>query len=137
MARFQRTKPLTVPGKGRASADPPARQPQSAVIKNGNESIQILDTGPIEEVEIRNIASRDGGETAPAVDFDDLEEQKNIGPKVHRYTVIRGGRVQTQVNGPRTVIQVGKPIDDLNFDIQLMKRQGIQLEEVTDLEATG
>lgn len=128
------TAPAPIQSRSNRAVPPP---PQS--IQSGNERIQVLDSGPIEEEEIRDIASRDGAYMAPAVDFDDLEEQAQIGPPVHRYEVINGGRVQTQRNGQRTVVIAGKVCDDLNFDIALMRQQGIKFRDVTDepLASTG
>ena len=123
----------------RAPQPAAARAPQSQTAKNGQEQITTLSTSPIEEVDITDIASRDGGETEPAVDFADLEAQRDIGPPVKYYVVTRGGRVQTNSQGQRATIQSGKRLDDLNFDIPLMLRQGIEVREDTgeSLDAVG
>ncbi len=128
-------KPLRSTGAP-ARAAQPAPGPKPQVETKGNETITTLSNAEIEEVDITSIRERDGGETEPAVDFADLEEQAAIGPKVRTYIVTRGGRVQTQTNGQRTLVHAGKPLDDLNFDIALMRRQGIEFEE-TNLDQTG
>lgn len=75
-----------------------------------------------------DLAQADGTEKPPAVDYEDIEE--NPGPPVLRYRVVKGGRVQTQRNGQRTLVNAGKELDGLNFDIALMRTQGIEFEEI-------
>ncbi len=75
-----------------------------------------------------DLAAADGTEKPPAVDYDELEE--NPGPPVKRFRVLKGGRVQTQRNGQRTLVNTGKELDELNFDIQLMRQQGVEFEEI-------
>ncbi len=137
MSRHRR--PLIQQSQPRPNVPAP-RVPQSATVTKGTETITTLANGDIEEVTLDDIASRDGGECEPAVDFDDLAEQAKIGPPVKHYIVTRGGRVQTNANGQRATISQGKQLDDLNFDIQLMRRQGIEMREVQagdSLDPTG
>lgn len=47
-------------------------------------------------------------------------------PPVKKYVVVKGGNVM--VNGNRTRIAEGKIIDELNYDIAHIQRQGIRLQ---------
>jgi hypothetical protein len=112
------------------------------IAKNANqkkhEKVEVLDSGPPpgdeEAVGPDEIMGRDGMQNAPAVDFATIEQEAKLGPPVKRYRVLKGGSVQTSPNSNRTFVKAGKEIDELNFDIRLMKQQGIELEE---LSATG
>ncbi len=66
----------------------------------------------------------------PAVDLRTVDNQAKHGPKVTRYRALNEKRVQTQRNGTRTLINVGKEFDSLNYDITLMQSQGLKMEEV-------
>ena len=59
-----------------AKAAAPRGRAAPKEIENGNERIQVLSNADMEEIDVRTIGTRDGGETDPAVDFDDLEAQQ-------------------------------------------------------------
>lgn len=109
-----------------------------ATVQNGEEETTTLENDPsvLSDANLINPAhlNTDGQERPPAVDLDELAD--NPGPPVKRYRVIRGGRVQTSKNGLRTTLNEGKEIDANNYDIGLLKSQGVKLEEIS-LEATG
>lgn len=102
--------------------------------RKSDEKVEVLDDSPPptddETIGPDEIRGRDGTLNPPAVDLDTIEQEAQLGPPVKRYRVIKGGRVQTQQNGNRTMVIPGKEIDELNFDIRLMKQQGIELEEL-------
>lgn len=136
MTRTSRTAPAT-PSKPTAPPNAIAapRRSQNAHLggKNAdNEEITTLENDPsvlgddnmIDPSQLRT----DGQLKPPAVDYDDLVE--NPGPPVKRYVVVKGGRVQTSMNGLRTQLNEGKELDALNYDIELLKRQGVKLEEL-------
>lgn len=50
-----------------------------------------------------------------------------------RYRVLNGGQVL--YNNCRTAIRAGKEITDTQFDIELLRRQGIRLEEIVEAPA--
>lgn len=77
-----------------------------------------------------DLAAADGTEKPPAFDPEELED--NPGPPVRRFRVLKGGRVQTQRNGQRTFVNTGKELDELNFDIALMRQQGVEFEEIAN-----
>jgi hypothetical protein len=52
------------------------------------------------------------------------------GPRQRRWRVVNGGFVM--FSGCRTAIKAGKEVDDRNYDIPALRRQGIRLEEVVD-----
>ena len=121
--------------RGQAPAQPAAKTEEN----DRGEVIQVLASGTPEEVDVAGIKSRDGAETAPAVDLDSVDDQPAYGPPVTQYVVLKGGRVQSAVNAPRAVVPAGKIIDDLNYDIKLLRRQGVQVREATaeDLSLVG
>lgn len=47
-------------------------------------------------------------------------------PVVKRYVVVKGGSVL--VNGHRTTIKEGKIVDNLNYDLTHLQKQGIRLQ---------
>ena len=59
------------------------------------------------------------------VTFDDTPPQP-----VKAYRVLNGGNVM--LDGMRTAIRVGKIVTELTHPIDLLKSQGIRLEEVTE-----
>lgn len=76
-----------------------------------------------------DILGYDGQVKGSAVTDEDLE---NKGPPVERWEVVKGGTVQTAVNGQRARLVNGKVIDSLNYDIPLIRRQGIELRAVVN-----
>lgn len=140
MSRTSRTAqaPQSAIAAPRRSGNPHLRNGQSG---KENENITSLENDPsvLADSNMIDPASlvTDGQERPPAVDFDDVLE--NPGPAVRRYrvtSVLADGRVQTSINGLRTTLRVGKEIDENNFDINLLKRQGVKLEEIA-LDQTG
>lgn len=113
----------------------PTRRP-NVTTNAKNETIQTLDPTPAgmlvqDEDQMVNpgeMQLADGTEKEPAVDREEIAQ--NPGPPVRRYRVVRGGRVQTQRNGQRTLVNTGKVLDENNFDISLMREQGVELEEL-------
>jgi len=51
-------------------------------------------------------------------------------PKNRRFRVIKGGNIST--GGVRATLREGKELDERNYDIRNLVRQGIRLEEITD-----
>lgn len=56
------------------------------------------------------------------------KEQADAGPKVQQYRVMEDARYS--VHGHVTTLRKGKLIDERNYDIEKVKKQGIKLEEV-------
>lgn len=57
-------------------------------------------------------------------------QQSRPGPKVRKYRVRTGGFLMQ--NNCRVAIRAGKEILDHQYDIEALKRQGIQLDEITE-----
>jgi hypothetical protein len=142
MTRTNRTATAPAP-RAPHSAPAPIAAPKrsqnrhlSGAASKDNEDVTPLENDPdvLSDKNIINPAhlNTDGQEKPPAVDYEDIAE--NPGPPVKRYLVVKGGRVQTQPNGLRTTLNEGKEIDELNYDIKLLKSQGVKLDE---LNATG
>lgn len=70
----------------------------------------------------------DGTLPVAARTFKQLEPR--VGPKVKRYRVLNGGSFM--MGSVRTTLRAGKEIADNQYDIPLVKRVGIRLEEIVD-----
>ena len=55
------------------------------------------------------------------------------GPKPKRWRVLNGGLIVH--GGMKTVLRAGKEIDDSNYDLRMLRKQGIRLEEIVDEES--
>jgi hypothetical protein len=81
----------------------------------------------IEQISPTDILGHDGVIKGAAVSEEELSDP---GPPVERWEVVKGGNVQTTLNGQRARLVVGKVIDSLNYDIALVRRQGVELRAV-------
>lgn len=127
-----------------AAAVTAARGPKNgnaAALKNRqnprqNEHIEVREDRPEFLTEDAAVDPRDlqtdGVLKPPAVDLRTVDQESKRGPKVKRFRALNDKRVQTQRNGGRTMIVIGKEIDELNYDVPLMRSQGLKLEEITD-----
>lgn len=52
------------------------------------------------------------------------------GPKVSKYKVANHNGISVLLGGGKTQLAYGKIVDDVNYDIDLLKRSGVQLEAV-------
>lgn len=98
------------------------------------EHIQTLDSSnPLDpnNVPEPDLYTRDG-EIKDINTFDPEVDGTNEGPPVERFTVVKGGMVQTEVNSIRARLAPGKIIDGLNYNIPLLRKQGVELEPVID-----
>lgn len=105
--------------------------------QQGAEHVQVLENNPsvmAEDamVDPADLSSDPFSFKPPAVNLRTVDEEAKRGPKVKRFRAMNDKRVQTQRNGGRTMIVVGKELDELNYDIKLMREQGLKLEEITD-----
>jgi len=50
------------------------------------------------------------------------------GPKVTRYKIANHNGISVLLGGGKTQLAHGKIVDDVNYDIDLLKRSGVQLE---------
>ena len=66
----------------------------------------------------------------PARTFKQLEPR--VGPKVRRYRVRNGGAFM--MGSVRVTLRAGKEITDTNYDVAMLKRNGILLDEVREDE---
>lgn len=114
-----------------------ARQNQSK-----NEHVQVLEQNPSVLDEDASVNPSDLFNDAsvlrdPAVDLRTVDDEASRGPKVRRFRALNEKRVQTQRNGGRTLIVVGKELDELNYNVPLMRSQGLKLLDITDAEPEG
>jgi len=89
-----------------------------------DENITTLDAGPIAEEKLDPVEAQDAAnvtDTRTALRDDDPVE----GPQAKWYVVIKGG--VAQCNGVRARLKEGKELNDLNYSIRDLQRQGIRL----------
>ncbi len=131
MARHQQAAP--VPAARRPAPRSAPRAPEPAYDTNlGGDVVGrdvVGDGMEVQRVDIGSHTSRNSVMNEPAVTEEELSV--NYGPPVKKYEVLNGGRVQTAKNGQRTYLPVGKIIDTLNYDVPLMRQQGIKLRELS------
>jgi hypothetical protein len=72
----------------------------------------------------------DGMSNPPAMRYN--AEKEKAAPKPRYYRVTKGGRVLDPASKLRCEIRVGKELDDLNYRIEMLTAQGIQLEEIKE-----
>lgn len=122
-----------------AAAKPKGNNANAARLRGrqqGAEHIQVMESDPsvLEDdamVDPADLSSDANTFKPPAVDLRTVDQESKRGPKVRRFRALNDKRVQTQRNGGRTMIVTGKEMDELNYDIELMRQQGLKLEEIT------
>jgi hypothetical protein len=107
------------------------RKLQSTDTRKEDENVQVLDSGPIPEVTL---------ELPGASDVVGDATIRNAAPEtppppMRWFRVVKGGYVLD--NGFRTMLKPGKEINDLNYTIRNLQRQGIVLEEITAADRTS
>lgn len=92
-----------------------------------DENIETLGTAPIADrlLDPTEIADAKAAEKVKVAVDPDAEQ---IGPVKRFFVVTRGGTAQ--VSGFRTRLREGKEIDNVNYDIRALQRQGIRLSEI-------
>lgn len=98
-----------------------------------DEHVQVLDAGPVAEVKLELPG-------VPEVIGDAMARNANPDavaavPKARWFRVVKGGYVLD--GGFRTMLKPGKEINDLNYTIRNLQRQGIVLEEITEQDRTA
>jgi hypothetical protein len=91
------------------------------------ENITTLNAGPIAEEKLEPVEAQDAAaatEVRTALRDDDPVE----GPQAKWYVVIKGG--VAQCNGVRARLKEGKELNDLNYSIRDLQRQGIRLAKI-------
>ena len=96
-----------------------------------DENVQVLDSGPVEEVKLDLPG-------VPEVIGDAMARSREPAeppPPVRWFRVVKGGYVLD--NGFRTMLKPGKEINDQNYQIRNLQRQGVVLEEITATDRTS
>ena len=99
------------------------------------EHVQVLDAGPVQEVKLDLPgASEVVGDATAKPSTADPEALAAV-PQARWFRVVKGGYVLD--GGFRTMLKPGKEINDLNYSIRNLQRQGIVLEEITAQDRTS
>ena len=108
----------------RAGSAPGAAQ--NVVTTPRGETAEVLSNAPVGRVDAEDVGQRDGLVRGSAVD------PEAPPPVVDRYAVLRD--CQFTHNGFRVKLTAGKTIDNLNYDVKHLARQGVKLRKLEDGE---
>lgn len=109
-------------------------QPHVQIQQDPKKAETIVSNGVIpsddslgEPIKPADVLSNDGLQGPPAVDFEQVEADKQNGPKVTHFVVTKGGFILE--GGNRTRMHEGKVFNDLNYDPNRLRQQGIRFDE--------
>lgn len=127
--------PVTnAPARGAPPAQMPAGKQEHVTVLNSDSTVPDAD-GTFRDAngELQtNTRANDGTYTGSVVTEEDLA--KEGGDPIRRFEVLETKVVSTgsgvHGSGYRTKMNAGKVIDSLNFDVELLKKQGLKLREL-------